>query len=543
MNFFEKVKNALNILNQEIYEREDVFHFALLALFSGESMFLLGPPGVAKSLIARKIKFLIKDARYFEHLMTQYTLPEELFGPVSLPKLKQGFYEREIQGYLPTSEVVFLDEIWKSSSSILNTLLVIINEKKFKQGIKEINVPLKLLISASNEIPEDETLKALWDRFLIRMYVEPIKKHDTFNQYLALSSNNVYEDNIPETIKFTSKEIDSVKKHLDEITINQDVIDFINKFKTKIKERNEENQVLPPIEISDRRWKKIINILKTYALLNQRKYVSVLDCMIIPYMIWNTKEDLKELNEMMKNLIFEEFLEKNPSLKKVHETNQKMNALLEKITNVQIHSFIQENEYKVYKFFIIDEYRKIREYSYYKLILSNNQSNNLLENVEFYINFNDIEFKKNNLINQIINIYQLFPFIQDDKLNKIYIEIPYNAKILDYQQNKIKIFILQYNVDFNFSIDSVKKYYAKTEILETKLKDIIFREQEYLKELNNSNVINSFLQKLNEILKVHYKTFILKSQKQSLKEILFEFEKNFKQIEYKADLIKKLANV
>jgi MoxR-like ATPase len=543
MNFFEKVKSALDILNQEIYEREDVFHFALLALFSGESMFLLGPPGVAKSLIARKIKFLIKDARYFEHLMTQYTLPEELFGPVSLPKLKQGFYEREIQGYLPTSEVVFLDEIWKSSSSILNTLLVIINEKKFKQGIKEINVPLKLLISASNEIPEDETLKALWDRFLIRMYVEPIKKHDTFNQYLALSSNNVYEDNIPETIKFSSKEIDFVKKNLDNIIINQDVIDFINKFKTKIKERNEENQVLPPIEISDRRWKKIINILKTYALLNQRKYVSVLDCMIIPYMIWNTKEDLKELNEMMKNLIFEEFLQKNPPLKKVHETNQKMNALLEKITNVQIHSFIQENEYKVYKFFIIDEYRKIREYSYYKLILSNNQSNDLLENVDFYINFNDIEFKKNNLINQIINIYQLFPFIQDDKLNKIYIEIPYKAKILEYQQNKIKIFILQYNVDFNFSIDSVKKYYAKTGSLETKLKDIIFREQEYLKELNNSNVINSFLQRFNEILKDHYKTFILKSQKQSLKEILFEIEKNFKQIQYKADLIKKLANV
>ena len=179
----ERIQALLQEMNRGIYEKETEVVLALLAAIAGESIIILGPPGVAKSMVARRLKSAFRDARSFEYLMSRFSTPDEIFGPVSISKLKAADkYERSVDGYLPMADVVFLDEIWKAGPAIQNTLLTVMNEKLFRNGDKEIRVPMKLLIAASNELPaQGEGLEALWDRFIIRLECENIKQEQNFN--------------------------------------------------------------------------------------------------------------------------------------------------------------------------------------------------------------------------------------------------------------------------------------------------------------------------------------------------------------------------
>ena len=163
----ERINDLLQAMNTGAFEREELVALTLLSAFAGESIFLLGLPGVGKSMVARRLKMAFNQGQSFEYLMSRFSTPDEIFGPVSISKLKdKDTYERITDGYLPTADVVFLDEIWKAGPAIQNSLLTVLNEKIFHNGKQDIQLPLKAVISASNELPaEGEGLEALWAPF------------------------------------------------------------------------------------------------------------------------------------------------------------------------------------------------------------------------------------------------------------------------------------------------------------------------------------------------------------------------------------------
>ncbi len=169
-----KLALLLEQLNYGLVDREATMKSALLSVLAGENMLLIGPPGTAKSLVARRISKIFNEnnqadtTTYFEYLLTKFSTPEEIFGPLSISELKADRFKRNTDGYLPSVKIAFLDEVFKASSSILNALLTIMNERIYHNGTKAEDVPLRALIAASNELPTgQEELSALYDRFLV----------------------------------------------------------------------------------------------------------------------------------------------------------------------------------------------------------------------------------------------------------------------------------------------------------------------------------------------------------------------------------------
>jgi len=167
------LRQAIADASSGLIERETLVELIILAAVAQEHMLVIGPPGTAKSVAVHRVAETI-GGRYFEYLLGRFTEPNEIFGPVDLRKLKEGVIETEISGMLPEAEIAFLDEIFQGSTAILNTLLGILNEREFRRGHSRIHCPLRVCVGASNALPEDESLAAFADRFLVRIFVEPI---------------------------------------------------------------------------------------------------------------------------------------------------------------------------------------------------------------------------------------------------------------------------------------------------------------------------------------------------------------------------------
>ncbi len=284
-----KIEKLISWLDSEFLEREDVVRGAVLAIMSGEHVLILGPPGTAKSLLARTVCSGIENGRFFYYLLTKFTTPEEIFGPLSLKALEEDRFERKIEGYLPTAHIVFLDEIFKASSAILNTLLTIINERKFHMGEKIIDVPLLSIFGASNELPEEnESLEALYDRFLLRFEVDYVSNEDSFAK---IAIGEVEEKGLPKVLHLTIEEIKFVQSKISSVKIPRQILREILVIRNKLFERN--------LKASDRRWKKIIKILRVSALLNNRGKVDYSDLFLLKHMLWDKPEDKKVVNQVL----------------------------------------------------------------------------------------------------------------------------------------------------------------------------------------------------------------------------------------------------
>jgi MoxR-like ATPase len=298
----QRITKILAEMSKGIYERNRELGLALLSAVAGESIFLLGKPGVAKSLVARRLKMAFSDSHCFEYLMSRFSTPDEIFGPVKISQLKDNdTYERQTKGYLPEADVVFLDEIWKAGPAIQNSLLTIINEKIFHNGNKEIKVPMKALVSASNELPADgEGLDALWDRFLVRLVVDCIQDKTSFEKMISGSAVN---EDVIISEPITADEFREWQHEIEEIAIHQNIFDVINSIRIQIAAYNSEKEEKEQIYISDRRWKKIVRLMKAAAFLNGNEQITTAQCWLIPDCLWNNTSQIKSVNEIVSNAI------------------------------------------------------------------------------------------------------------------------------------------------------------------------------------------------------------------------------------------------
>ncbi|MCS6901852.1 MAG: AAA family ATPase [Myxococcales bacterium] len=169
----ERIRGVLEDARRGLIERDALVELIALAAVAGEHLLVIGPPGTAKSEAVRRIARGL-EATYFEYLLGRFTEPSEIFGPVDLRKLREGIVETETRGMLPEAQIAFLDEIFLGSTAILNTLLALLNERVFRRGHTSLRCPLRVCIGASNALPEGDALAAFADRFLLRIFVEPV---------------------------------------------------------------------------------------------------------------------------------------------------------------------------------------------------------------------------------------------------------------------------------------------------------------------------------------------------------------------------------
>ena len=262
MDIDQHVSELLKAMAEGVYEKEHILAMTLLSAVAGESIFLLGPPGTAKSLVARRLKMIFKDGRAFEYLMSRFS---------SLLK-SEDRYERVVDGFLPSATVVFLDEIWKAGPSIQNALLTAINERIYQNGRTTLQLPMKALIAASNELPaENEGLEALWDRFLVRMVSNCIQSENVF--YKMIRQKNTKPKPIPEYLLITEAQYEEWQQKIEEVEITNEVCTVITHIRKNLKTEAKKEEVEEmDFYISDRRWKKCVHLLQASAFMNGRRY-------------------------------------------------------------------------------------------------------------------------------------------------------------------------------------------------------------------------------------------------------------------------------
>ena len=322
----ERFKQLLGEMNRGIYEKETEISLSLLAALAGESIILLGPPGVAKSMVARQLKTAFRDAQSFEYLMSRFSTPDEIFGPVSIQKLKTSdTYERAVEGYLPTADVVFLDEIWKAGPAIQNTLLTVINEKIFRNGNREMHLPLKLLVAASNELPaKGEGLEALWDRFVIRIESRPIKLEKNFRAMLlevtseerGVKKQSSAAEGKANSNAITAEEYAEWTERIGKIGVKIEVLDAISAIRKSLRAVNvDEAAERRNIYVSDRRWKNIVRLLRTSAFMQDREEVDICDLLPIYHCLWQEPEERDAIRSIVIRALFAPFAEKLVEMK------------------------------------------------------------------------------------------------------------------------------------------------------------------------------------------------------------------------------------
>jgi MoxR-like ATPase len=283
----EKLQTLRKQMNEAVLEHPDLIDCALVALNARENVFLIGPPGTAKSMFCRLLSKAVSNGSYFELLMSQFTTPENLFGPASFSAMKQDREERVLAGYAAACEIVFLDEVWKANPPILNSTLALTNEHLYHNGGKPVAVPLKMLLSASNEYPPDESCQAIYDRFVVRVFVDYVKDRATLEKVLL--------GGVPEVTATLSNEDQA------------ELIRMVNEMPFREREVRTLLDIKAATEsagfvASDRTWMaKASKLVRSFAVLNGHDRVESTDFLFLKNTLWNRHDERVKLAEIVGN--------------------------------------------------------------------------------------------------------------------------------------------------------------------------------------------------------------------------------------------------
>ncbi len=294
-------------MGAQFLDKQEIIRLMTVSAIAGEHMVIVGPPGTAKSAMIDMFAKLI-DARYFEYLLTRFTEPNELFGPVDIAAFREGRYTRRLDNMLPTAEIVFLDEIFKSNSAILNSLLHVINERKFQNGPDVIPVPLISLYAASNEVPNDDNLSAMFDRFLVRVLSDNLDSyhfHELMKKGIALElrkmtgrpEGNVAVVRSQSEIRpvISARDLRAVQSSFDKFMVFPE--EFLTKYKGLVFQIRSEG-----ISVSDRRAVKLLKLFAASAVFDGRTRVHDGDFFILRH-IWNNLDQIELLEEIVNPVV------------------------------------------------------------------------------------------------------------------------------------------------------------------------------------------------------------------------------------------------
>ncbi|MEZ4226274.1 MAG: AAA family ATPase [Polyangiaceae bacterium] len=322
----QRLRQVADTLDNQFLGKSEVIRLLLIAIVAREHAVLIGPPGTAKSALLRTLAHLL-DARYFEYLLTRFTEPNEIFGPVDIQAFRDGHYQRRTTGMLPESEIVFLDEVFKSNSAILNALLTLLNERLYSSGGQVVQCPLISAFGASNEVPTDESLSALFDRFLLRIRSDNLDAYH-FNELLDLGVRH-------EVKKLKRQKTEPLVSAADLHAMTDDLAKrlsfseaFLSSYKGLIFQIRAEG-----ITVSDRRVVKMLKLFAASAYLDARDQADNSDLFVLKH-IWNA-EDQAPILEQIVQPVLEAFYRENPNRRRVGALGIGLEALSAEVDRIR----------------------------------------------------------------------------------------------------------------------------------------------------------------------------------------------------------------